>query len=110
MYAHRRSTVAHLPLGGEVSVTGGDAEEEGIVLGEGLRGGDGDVGLGGGVHLGEDLLRERLGDLVEVDAAAGGLDALFDALSDCREREYIRRGDVKQGEGCARLKTCPHVE
>lgn len=65
-----------LPLGGEVAVAGGDAEEEGVVLLE--LGGvleDGHVGgLGGSVHLGEDLLGEGLGDLVDVGRAAGLLD------------------------------------
>lgn len=66
----------YLPLGGEVSVSGGDAEEESIV---GLEGGgileEGDVsGLGGSVHLGEDVLGEGLGDLEEVGGATG----LFD--------------------------------
>jgi hypothetical protein len=51
-----------LPLGREVSVTSGDAKEKAVVLLEGGRVGDGlDVGgLGGGVHLGEDLLGEGL--------------------------------------------------
>jgi hypothetical protein len=51
-----------LPLGREVSVTGRDAEEEGIVLLELGRVGEGlDVGvLGRGVHLGQDLLRKSL--------------------------------------------------
>lgn len=67
-----------LPLRGEVAVARGNAEEEAVVLGE--RGGvreDLDVrGLGGRVHLGEDLVGERLGDLEEIGGAAGGVDAL----------------------------------
>lgn len=66
-----------LPLGGEVSVTGGDTKEEGIVA---LK--DGGVvesrdvgGLGRSVHLGENLLGEGLGDLEEV----GGTASLFNA-------------------------------
>ena len=53
---------SHLPLSGEVAVTGGDAHEEGVVFHEdGGVAEDGDVGvLGRGVHLGEDLLGERL--------------------------------------------------
>lgn len=50
-----------LPLGGEVAVAGGDAEQEGVVLDELLRGDDGEIGLRRGVHLGEDLLGECLG-------------------------------------------------
>jgi hypothetical protein len=49
-------------LGGEVSVTGRDAEEEGVVLLKGgrvVKGLDGGV-LGRSVHLGQDLLRESL--------------------------------------------------
>ena len=50
-----------LPLGGEVAVTGRDAEEEGVVFGELVGRDEGDGGgLAGGVHLGEDLLREGL--------------------------------------------------
>ena len=46
-----------LPLGGEVAVAGGDAEEEGVVFRELLGGDEGDgVGLAGGVHLAEDFL------------------------------------------------------
>lgn len=52
----------HLPLRGHGAVTGGDAEEEGVVLDDGLEGDDGVVGLGGGVHLGQDLLGECLRD------------------------------------------------
>lgn len=51
-----------LPLGGEVAVPGGDAEEECVVLEELLRRGNGNAGLGGSVHLGQDFLRESLGD------------------------------------------------
>lgn len=61
-----------LPLGGEVSVTGGDTQKEGIVALE-----DGGViegrdvgGLGRSVHLGEDVLGEGLGDLEEVGGTA----------------------------------------
>lgn len=51
-----------LPLSREVTVTGGDTEENGIVLQEigGLN--NGVAGLGGGVHLGQNLLRESLAD------------------------------------------------
>jgi hypothetical protein len=53
---------AHLPLAREVAVTGGDAHDESVKGGESLSVDDGVVGLGRRVHLGEDLLRERLGD------------------------------------------------
>ena len=49
-----------LPLGGEVAVAGGDAEEEGVVGLEDGRGDGGVVGLGWSVHLGQDFLREGL--------------------------------------------------
>lgn len=67
-----------LPLGREVTITGRDTEEEGIVLlesGRVLEGRDAAV-LWRGVHLGQDLLRESLRDLVEVAGTAGGLDTL----------------------------------
>ena len=51
-----------LPLGGEVAVAGGDAEDEGVKVGEVVGGEDGVVGLGGRVELLEDLLREGLRD------------------------------------------------
>lgn len=65
-----------LPLGGEVSVTGGDTEEEGIVVlkDAGVVEGWNVGGLGGSVHLGKDLLGEGLGDLEEVGSATGLLD------------------------------------
>lgn len=66
------------PLRGEVAVAGGDSEQEGIVLLE--DGGVADLGdggvLGGSVHLGQDFLRESLGDAVEVDGTAGLANAL----------------------------------
>ena len=40
-YGGRKET--NLPLGGEVSVTGGDTEEEGVVVGEIIRSSDGEV-------------------------------------------------------------------
>ena len=69
--------MTYLPLGGKVAVTGGDAEQEGIVLEEGGGvGQDGDVrGLGRGVHLGQDLIGEGLRDLVQVGGATGLLNA-----------------------------------
>jgi hypothetical protein len=50
-----------LPLGRKVTVTGGDTEENGIVLEElvGLLK-DGHRGLGGSVHLGEDIFGQGL--------------------------------------------------
>ncbi len=51
-----------LPLSREVTVAGRDAEQDGIVLQKVGRLGNWVVGLGRGVHLGQDLLREGLGD------------------------------------------------
>lgn len=51
-----------LPLGGEVTVTGGDTEEDGVVFEKSLGLSDGVVALGGSVHLGQDFLGESLGD------------------------------------------------
>ena len=53
---------AHLPLGGEVPEAGGDAEEEGVELGEVGGCEDGVGGLGGCVELLEDVLGEGLCD------------------------------------------------
>ena len=50
------------PLGREVTVASGNTEQNGIVLKEGVRLGNGVVGLGGSVHLGQDLIGESLGD------------------------------------------------
>lgn len=51
-----------LPLGGEVSETGGDTKEETVVVAEQVGSDDGVVGLGGGVHLGQDRLVKSLRD------------------------------------------------
>ena len=53
------------PLGGEVAVAGGDAEEEGVIFfeGAGVDGRDRRV-FGGGVHFAEDFFGEGLGDSV----------------------------------------------
>ena len=54
-----------LPLGGQVAVAGRDAEEEGVVLFELVRGDEGDRGrLAGGVHFGQDFLGKGLFDPV----------------------------------------------
>ena len=59
-----------LPLSGEVTVTGRDTEEDGIVLEEVVGGSNGVGGLGGSVHLGEDFLGKGLGDPIELLALA----------------------------------------
>lgn len=58
-YSERKE--ANLPLGREVSVTGGDAEEVGVVLGEIIWGDNGEVRLRRCVHLVQDLLRQSFG-------------------------------------------------
>ena len=51
------------PLRGEVAVAGGDAEEEGVVAFELVRGDCGDGGgFGGRVHFGQDFFGEGFGD------------------------------------------------
>ena len=58
----------HLPLRGEVSVTGGNTEQECVEVDE-LIGGQDRVGwLGRRMHLFQNLLREGLGNPVEVHA------------------------------------------
>lgn len=72
-----------LELRGHIAEARGDTEEEGVKLGEvgGLD--DGIGGLGRGVQLLEDVLRERLGDLVDGRCAARCLDAALHGLGDC---------------------------
>lgn len=50
------------PLGGEVTVASGDTEEEGVVAEQLVGGGNGVGGLGGSVHLGQNLFGEGLLD------------------------------------------------
>lgn len=66
-----------LPLGGEVTVASGDTDEDGIVFEENLGFGNRVRGFGGSVHFGQDLVGEGLGDLEDIDLAAGGLNALL---------------------------------
>lgn len=71
-----------LPLCWEVTISGWDTEEESIVLLELLWvGEDWVAGLCWCVHLAQDLVGESLLDLVNVDLAASGLDALGLSLS-----------------------------
>lgn len=68
----------YLPLGGEVTVTSGNTKDEPIELGELFCSDDGVVGLGGCVHLAEDVLRESLrnpGGEETVSLYAGATDA-----------------------------------
>lgn len=51
-----------LPLGREVTVTGGDTEQDGIVGEKVSRLSHGVAGLGGSVHLAKDLFAEGLGN------------------------------------------------
>lgn len=53
---------AHLELCGHRSVSRGDSEQEAVVLGQGGGGGDRVIGFSRGVHEGENILRESLGD------------------------------------------------
>ena len=62
------------PLGGEVAVAGGDAEEEGVVFFELVRGDEGDgAGLARRVHLREDFFGKGLFDSVFDCSAFGEL-------------------------------------
>jgi len=90
-----------LPLGGEVSVTGGDTKEEGIVALKdgGVVEGRDDGGLGRSVHLGEDILGEGLGDLEEVGRAASLLNTgllSLGQLLDVAVHRVLNPGDVCQ--------------
>lgn len=50
------------PLGGEISVTGGDTEEEGIIRFQDVGSDDWVAGLRSSVHLSEDLFGKGFGD------------------------------------------------
>ena len=66
-----RTLQTYLPLSGEVTVTGGDTEDETVELWEFVGGDDRVVGLGGGVHLLEHRLGERLRDPSGLVSTAG---------------------------------------
>jgi hypothetical protein len=74
----------YLPLSGEVPISGGNAKQEAVILDEGL--GifeEGDIAiLGGSVHLGEDLVGQSLGELVDVDLSASSLGTLLLGLGE----------------------------
>lgn len=53
---------SNLPLSGHVSIASGNTEEEGVVVDENVRRDDGIVWLRGSMHLGENFLRQRLGN------------------------------------------------
>ena len=90
-------------MAGEVSVTGGDTEEEGVICREGVGIDDGVIGLRGRVHGSEDRLREGLGNpgkendqrkvgqrgridaLEDLGVTASGLDARELSLGHCEE-------------------------
>lgn len=84
-----------LPLGGEVAVTSGDTEEEGIVLKELLRLGDGVVGLGRSMQQLQNVVGESLGDLEDVGLATSSLNALLFGLrqlGDVAVQGVLQRG------------------
>ena len=72
-----------LPLSREVAVTGGNAEQEGVIGLEDVGRDEGDrLVLAWGVHLAEDLLRQSLLHLIEVCLATSSLNALLLGLGD----------------------------
>jgi len=71
-----------LPLCWEVTVTSGNTEQECIEGGEFLRGDDFVVGLGRGVHLGEDLCRKGLSDLEDGNLSSCALNASLLSLGE----------------------------
>lgn len=71
-----------LPLAGEVTVTGGDTEEEGVVLWKLVDGDDWVVVLWGGVHLGENFLGESLWDLEDGSLSTSSLNSSLLRLSE----------------------------
>jgi hypothetical protein len=106
-----------LELSGPVAVSGGDTEEDTIVLLEGLGvGEDHVVGLGRGVHLGEDLVVKGLLDLVDVDFTTSLSDTsglLLDHLQDVAVHRVLsqllaHRVHVIRSKLRARKKTNDH--
>ncbi len=72
----------HLPLCRHVAIASRDSEQEPVVGGEGLRVFENRnvARLGGSVHHAQDVVGKGLGDLVQVDLAAGLLDACLFGL------------------------------
>jgi len=64
-----------LELSGHVTVASGDAKEEAIVVSEVAGSDDGVRRLGRCMHLGQNLLGESLGNLVDGDLTTGSFDA-----------------------------------
>lgn len=69
-----------LPLGREVSVSGGDSQKKGVVRCKDFRTNDGIFALGRRMHLGKNLLRKSFGDLEKVGLSSGRLDTSLDGL------------------------------
>lgn len=69
-----------LPLSRVTAKSGGDTEQERVVLGQGVQSGNWVVGSGRSVHLLQNLLRQCLRNLIDVSLTAGSLDTLLDRL------------------------------
>ena len=67
----------------------GRTEDEAVKVGEVVRANLGDVGPGDGILLLEDLLGQRLGDLVERHLGAGGLCAGDNLLGEPVEKSMM---------------------
>lgn len=92
-------------LGRSTAVAGGEAENESVVLLEGIRGDDGEARDGGlvGVHLAEHFFREGLSELVNVDSGTSGLGALNNLLSELSDMSIHAKHDLsirKQVRAC----------
>jgi hypothetical protein len=70
MKTNRKRIYAYLPLSGEVTVAGGDTENETIIVSEVVGSKDRIVGLGGRIHLGQDLLGESLGNPTSINKSS----------------------------------------
>jgi hypothetical protein len=96
-------------LGWEVTITGGNAEEECIVALEGLGIDDGDIRFGRSVHLeersideepewqrrpylGQNFLRESLRDLEDIGFDAGLLETFLLSFGELLNVSTMRRG------------------
>ena len=61
--------MTNLPLSGHIAIASGNTEEEGVVGGKDIWRDDRELWLRGSMHLGEDVLWQRLGDPLESSEA-----------------------------------------
>jgi len=69
-----------LPLSGEVTEASGYTIKDTIIVSEVIGRNDRIIGLGGRMHLGQDLLGESLGDLIDGSRSTSGFDTFLLSL------------------------------